>query len=159
MCYCCLLLSVCMHRRFVSVSLDWHLSMRGFGMPCCRDQQLQSFNPFHLQNTHKNQQALRWWFGGLGFFFGLLGVVSLTSPGSLNPVVRDVTLAISALWFFGIVNHNGRGWMGGPWRVLPVLLFSFDPTSPFLSFYSRLTAPCSPLLSVSAYPTPPSLSL
>lgn len=37
--------------------------------------------------TH-TKKALRWWLGGLGFFFGLLGLVSLTSPGAHNPVVR-----------------------------------------------------------------------
>jgi L-lactate utilization protein LutB len=45
----------------------------------------------HTQTKTKKQkneqQALRWWVGGLGFFFGLLGLVSLTSPGDHNPVV------------------------------------------------------------------------
>lgn len=47
-------------------------------------------NPTHTSNTNntKQNQAFRWWLGGLGFFFGLLGLVSLTSPGDYNPVVR-----------------------------------------------------------------------
>ena len=33
-------------------------------------------------------QALRWWLGGFGFFFGLLGLVALTDPGAANPTVN-----------------------------------------------------------------------
>lgn len=33
-------------------------------------------------------QAFQWWLGGFGFFFGLLGLVSLTDPAGRNPVVR-----------------------------------------------------------------------
>eukprot|EP00624_Nannochloropsis_granulata_P006285 evm.model.NODE_4642_length_71726_cov_21.816496.19 len=33
-------------------------------------------------------EALRWWLGGFGFFFSLLGLVYLTDPGAANPCVN-----------------------------------------------------------------------
>ncbi|TFJ82965.1 hypothetical protein NSK_005738 [Nannochloropsis salina CCMP1776] len=34
------------------------------------------------------REAFRWWLGGFGFFFGLLGLVALTDPASVNPCVN-----------------------------------------------------------------------